>query len=193
VPIAAFGKKVFQVSSSRIYTIGNLSWSGSLETESQEKLKSKPSTYIKGEALDTLSVEVVLRRDFKIDVRKEIEAWQAIKSKATPDYFILGTKPIGKNKWLLKSVGVSETQIDGKGNIVRAKLQLEFEEYVRAGKPQDKTKSARGGIVNLNLAPSSYLADPPNKAENKRNNPNAISSLNTVVDVSPYSRGHLIQ
>jgi len=188
VPIASFAKKVFQVSSSRIYTISSLSWSGSLETESQEKLKSKPSTYIKGEALDTLSVEVVLRRDFKVDVRKEIEAWQAIKSKATPDYFILGTKPIGKNKWLLKSVGVSETQIDGKGNIVRAKLQLDFEEYVRAGKPQDKTKNVAKG-VSLNLTPSSYITNPPNKAENKRSNPNAVSSLHTSVEVSSYSPG----
>jgi hypothetical protein len=177
VPIATFQKKVFQVSSNSKYPLDGLGWSSSLNTESQEKLKSKPSTYIKGEALSPLSFTIPLRADLGINVRKEIESWEGILSKQSPDYFILGKKPIGKNKWLLKSVDVSETEIDGKGFLRKATVKLDFEEYVRAGKAEAKTSATASTTAiakttsGSNNPPSSYILKPPNKAEEKRDNP----------------------
>jgi hypothetical protein len=172
VPIATFQKKIFQVSTNSKYPLDGLGWSSSLNTESQEKLKSKPSTYIKGETLSTLSFTIPLRADLGINVRKEIDAWQAILSKQSPDYFILGKKPIGKNKWLLKSVDVSDTEIDGRGFLRKATLKLDLEEYVRAGKAEvKKSKSAPAKTSGSNIPPSSYIFKPPNKAEEKRDNP----------------------
>lgn len=175
MPIATFLNKVFQVSATRKNTLNGLTWSGELDTEAQEKLGSKPSTYIKGESLSSLSFDVPLRADFGIKVRAEIESWEAIKSKSKPGIFILGTKPVGKNQWLLKSVGVSDMDIDGRGNISKATLKLEFEEYVRAGqKPPESTgsKSVAIGTTPVNLKPSTYIFDPPDKAAEKRSNPN---------------------
>src|SRR5690554_3856033 len=117
MPIASFKNKVFQVSGNKKYLLDGLAWSSALDTESQEKIKSKPSTYIKGTALSPLSFTIPLFASLGIDVRKEIESWEDILSKQSPDIFILGTKPIGKNKWLLKSVGVSDTDIDGNGGL----------------------------------------------------------------------------
>jgi hypothetical protein len=175
MPIASFRGKVFQVSSNRKYTFSGLEWNSSLETEAQEKLKDKPSTYIKGESLNTMTFEIPLRADFGIDVRLEIESWEAIKSSTKPDIFILGTKPLGKNKWLLKSVAVSNVEIDNTGRILRAMLKLDFEEYIRAGKAQSNNSSlANASSSGLNLPPSNYIYDPPNKAEEKRNNPNVM-------------------
>ncbi len=182
MPIATFQNKVFQVSGNRKYPLDGLGWSSALNTESQEKLKSKPSTYIKGEDLSPLNFTIPLRADLGIDVRKEIESWESILSNQSPDFFILGTKPIGKNKWLLKSVGVSETEIDGKGFIRKATLKLDFEEYVRAGKAEAKqnnsaTSAARG--TSSNIQPNQYIFNPPNKPSEKRENPNLLVSLQT--------------
>lgn len=176
MPIASFQHKIFSVSSIKQYPLSGLNWSGSLETESQDKLKGKPSTYIKGESLSSMSFDIPLRVDFKVNPRKEIEDWEAIKSSAKPALFILGTKPVGKNKWLLKSVSVSDQEIDGKGNIIKALIKLEFEEYVRAGKATDssptKSHTTAKGVSGVTLPPSSYIFDPPDKSESKRINPN---------------------
>lgn len=179
MPIATFQKKIFQVSGDYKYPLNGLGWSSALNTESQEKLKSKPSTYIKGEDLSPLSLTIPLRTALGMDVRKEIESWEAILSKQSPDYFILGTKPIGRNKWLLKSVGVSETEIDGKGFLRKATLKLDFEEFVRAGKAEAKKVKSndKPGTTNLNLEPSQYIFKPPNKADERRDNPNASAAL----------------
>lgn len=190
MPIASFQKKVFQVSRNNKYILDGLVWSSSLSTESQDKLKSKPSTYIKGEALMPLSCTIPLRADLGHDVRKEIESWEAILSMQSPDLFILGAKPIGKNKWLLKSVGVSETDIDGKGRMRKALLKLDFEEYVRAGKAQAKgAKSNKAPAVSSGgstIQPNQYIFNDPNKSEVKRNNPNLTQS---VTQQSGYSMG----
>lgn len=175
MPIATFQKKVFQVSSDRKYTFNGLTWGAGLDTEAQEKLKDKPSTYIKGIGLNTLSIEITLRQDFGMNVRAEIEQWEAIRDKQIPDYFILGTKPVSKNKFLLKSVTVSDPEIDGRGRILKASLKLEFEEYVRAGKAQSKSGGAGGLAMGSTLTPLSYT-NPADKAENKRNNPNVAAA-----------------
>lgn len=197
MPIASFQGKTFSVSSSKVYTIDGLEWSGSLNLESQEKIKSKPSTYIKGQGLDTMSFDVPLRADLKVDVRKEIEAWEAIREKASPAFFVLGTKPLGRNKWLLKSVATTETQIDHKGRLIGARMKLSFEEYVRAGSEQKaastatakkakaKAKQSSTAKVNLNIVPTSYI----DKVEVKRVNPNAATARRNTVEAKLNSMG----
>lgn len=177
MPIASFHGKVFSVSSSKKYPITGLTMDSSLETEAQEKIKDKPSTYIKGESLSTMSFEIPLRSDFFINPRKQIEEWELIKSNAQPAVFILGSKPIGKNKWLLKSVSTTDIEIDGRGNILKATLKLEFEEYVRAGKASStKSNNESIGTSKTNLEPSNYLYDPPDKTSKRRSNPNIPQS-----------------
>jgi len=190
VPIATFKNKIFSVSASKIYTLTGMEWSGALDTESQEKLKSKPSTYIKGQTLGTMSFEIPLIAGKNINVRAQIEEWETIRDKAAPDYFILGKKPLGKYKWLLKSVSVSDIQIDNKGNILRAKLKLDFEEYVRAGSAQaskknKKEKKSDKTPVSLDIVPTSYI----DKVEAKRPNANAEAARRNTVEARLNSMG----
>lgn len=175
--IASFQKKVFQVSATSKYPLDGLGWSSALNTEAQEKLNAKPSTYIKGGTLSPLSFTVPLLTDLGINVRKEIESWEAIMNAQTADYFILGSKPIGKNKWLLKTVSVSDTVIDGKGYLRKANLKLDFEEYVRAGKAEEKKDSKTALTTGNNITPTSYI----DKTADKRINPNASEAYNRLL------------
>lgn len=194
MPIATYQGKTFSVSSGKVYTLDGLEWSGSINSEAQDKLKSKSSTYIKGLGLETMSFDVQLRADLKIDVRKEIEAWEAIRDKCSPAYFVLGTKPLSKNKWLLKSVSISDTRIDNKGRVYAASLNLSFEEYVRAGVAPKETAAGKGkrkgkgkpasGPVNLNLVPTSYI----DKVETKRQNTNAATAPSNSAN-KQFARG----
>lgn len=175
MPIASFKGKVFEVSASRVNTFDGLTWGGSLDTESQEKLGNKPSTYIRGSTLDSLSFEIPLRADLGHNVRSEIEAWESIRDSKSPDVFILGSKPVGKNKWLLKTVTATDNQIDNAGQLLKATVKLEFEEYVRSGKNQDKQKGT-AGTVSVGLVPAEIYS-PPTKTEEVRTNPNYNNSV----------------
>ncbi len=173
--IATFQNKVFQVSSNSIYTFEGLSWSGSLNTETQDKIGSKPSTYIKGENLMPLEFEIKLRADKNLDVRTEIEDWESIKSKANPSNFILGNKTIGKNKWLLKTVETSDMNIDNNGKILKATIKLSFEEFVRKGSASASTSNV--AFDTSTFEPDQNIYDPDDKSSDTRQNPNKYQSI----------------
>jgi hypothetical protein len=185
MPIAVFKNKSFQVSSNRIYTLNGLTWGGEIQSEAQEKLNSKPSTYIKGNGLNSMSFEVPLKLNIGVNPKKEIEDWEAIRDSLQSSIFILGSKPLGANKWLLKSVSVSNTIIDNKGTLIEATLKLEFEEFVRQGSAESAESSSGGSgttskkkaAVSTGIAPSDYIYKPATKVEQTRNNTNVTSAV----------------
>jgi hypothetical protein len=185
MPIAVFKNKSFQVSSKKVYTFNNFSWGGDIQSEVQEKLNSKPSTYIKGIGLGNMGFEIPLKSSLALNPKKEIEDWEAIRDSLQPAIFILGSKPLGSNKWLLKSANVSNVFIDNKGNVTEAMLKLEFEEFVRPGSAESSssssgassTTSKKKAAVSANIAPGDYIYKPATKTEQTRNNPNVTSSV----------------
>ncbi|KMT23014.1 phage tail protein [Clostridium cylindrosporum] len=159
MPIASFGKKVFSVSLNRVYTFNGYTRTSALSVEEQEVAGSKPSSYIKGSALDDLGITIELKKMKGIDVRKEINEWMAIKDSKTPENFILGGSRVGANKYLLVSVGESDVLIDNQGRVLSAKIDLKFKEFVRLGKKEEKPKTSKD-----------------DKSKNKRKNSNSKKS-----------------
>jgi phage protein U len=133
--IATFGTKVFQVSTSKMYTFNDFQYSSSLQTEKQEVLGRKPSTYNKGPDLDSMSFKIHIDAAFGVNPRVEMESWRAIMNAGVAYPFILGGKPLGSSKWLLVSVDESNVNIDNAGKILGVDIDLKFDEYVSAGKP----------------------------------------------------------
>jgi hypothetical protein len=196
MPIAVFKNKNFQVSSNRVYTLNGLTWGGEIQSEAQEKLNSKPSTYIKGIGLNNMSFEVPLKLNIGVNPKKEIEDWEAIRDSLQSSIFILGSKPLGANKWLLKSVNVSNTIIDNKGTLIEATLKLEFEEFVRQGSAESAESSSgrtskKKAAVSTGIAPSDYIYKPATKTEQRRNNLNVTSAVSkgTRVRTGTTTRG----
>ncbi|WP_054749593.1 phage tail protein [Ruminiclostridium josui] len=103
--IAAFANKTFQVSSKKIYTFDEFSTGTALQTEKQDVAGKKPSTYIKGPDLDTMSFTIPLSITFGNNVLYEYDSWKAIMAAQKAYRFILGNKPVG-GKWLLTSVAL---------------------------------------------------------------------------------------
>lgn len=177
MPIAVFQNKTFQVSNQKKYTFHDFTVSeGALVVENQEKLKSKPSSYIKGQALQNISFVVPLSVELGYNPLKEINDWEKIKQNAQPAIFLLGEKPYGQNKWLLVNSTPVDIMIDNKGNILKANLKLEFQEHVREGSPSSSnsngTSSTAAG-VSKTTPPSEAIFNPPDKKYTKRDNPNA--------------------
>lgn len=173
--IAIFASKTFQVSSRKIYTLDEFTVGSSLETETQDSANKKPSTYIKGPGLMAMSFNIAIKSMFGINVRKEYDEWNAVCEAGKAYPFILGGKPFGKNKWLLKGADLEEIIFDNKGNMISAALQLDFEEYIRAGSAKDSKNSKSPGISNEMYA--QLETEIFNTYDNKRSNPNVAVAV----------------
>lgn len=143
--IATFGDKVFSVSSNSILTFDGLSRGLGLEADAQEQDGQKPSTYIKGVSLETLKFTVALNSAMGIDVDGEIKSWETVLAAKIPYLFVLGDKPVIDNKFLLKTLNITDVVINGSGQKTKAKLDLDFEEYVRAGKKEEDKNTTSSG------------------------------------------------
>lgn len=192
--IAVFKNKTFQVSSNGVYTLNGLTWGGEIQAEAQDKLNSKPSTYIKGNGLKHMSFEIPLKTNLGMNVRNEMEDWEAIRDSLQSSIFMLGVKPLGSNKWLLKSVDISDTIINNKGILIQGTLRLDFEEFVRPGSVESSStssntssgssntspgKSTTKAAVNSNVTPSDYIYKPPTKAQQTRGNVNVNAAVSS--------------
>lgn len=171
--IALFGTKSFEVKKNKIYTFKGFEYGTSLQTEKQESAGKKPSTYNKGPNLNTLKINISLNATLGVNPRVEIEDWEAIKDAAIAYPFFLGNRPLGKNKWLLKEVGVIGTVIGNSGNIIAAEINLQFDEYVKSGiKTASSSTSAKSSpAINLDDVIEPNTLTTAEKAGLKRNNP----------------------
>lgn len=180
--IASFAGKTFQVSNSKVYTLTEFSTGGGLQTEKQDVAGKKPSTYIKGPDLETMGFSVPLNIMFGYNVQTEYDSWKTIMASQKAQNFILGGKPFG-GKWLLKSISLGDTQIDKKGTLIKGTLQLQFEEYVRAGSAKassSKTSTAKvKGISASDKSILDSLVSGSDKSSQKRTNTNAATAVSS--------------
>lgn len=170
--IAVFSSKVFQVELNKIYTFGDLKYSSSLETEKQDSEGSKPSTYLKGPGLDSFSIKMMLDSTFGINPRAEWEEWQDIMNAGIAYAFILGSKPLGPNKWLLVKVDPDNFITDNSGNILSLELSLQFDEYVRPGSKEASKSGTKSSSAPGLSSSEEKLLGPEDKSSAKRDNTN---------------------
>ncbi|HYE80882.1 MAG TPA: phage tail protein [Clostridia bacterium] len=145
--IGAYGSLVFSVSSQKVSTFDNLSLSASYNTETQEVIGKKPSTYKKGPGLDQISYDVTLDQTLGIDVEAEIKKWRDICKSGAVYHMNIGGKNISEFPLMLKSIEIAYKQIGADGKIVKVILSIKLEEYVRAGSAKSTgTGSGAGGV-----------------------------------------------
>ncbi len=176
--IASFAGKTFQVSNRKVYTLTGFTTGSTLQTEKQDVAGKKPSTYIKGPDLETMSFSVPLNIAFGYGVQAEYNSWKSIMNKQTAQSFILGGKPLG-GKWLLTGVSLNDTLIDKKGSLIKGTLELEFEEYARAGSAGAGSyaadmPAAKGGAADKSAV---TLASDAEKSSQKRENTNVSEAI----------------
>jgi hypothetical protein len=176
--IAIFAGKSFEVNSDMINTFNELQYGSSIQTEKQDSDKGKPSTYIKGSDLDTMSYNIQLDKSFGVEPRSEMEQWVDIMNDKRPYPFILGGRPMGGN-WLLVSVEADNIKVDSTGDILTMDLSLKFDEHVRDGSPQNDKESPpavkTSELDKIMAIPDGDLYGPDVTA--KRENPNFDGAL----------------
>lgn len=130
--VGCLGTFEFSVSSEYVKTFNELSWSGSARYSAHARHGTTALTEFTGLDPEELSFECVLDVSLGIsDVMKEIDKLRRIMERAEVRPLVIGNKYIGRYRWVVVSYRVTPTAYDGRGVILRAKVDLNLKEYLK--------------------------------------------------------------
>jgi hypothetical protein len=139
----SFGYQNFRADIKQIYTPNGISLEFGKQLETQGTTGKKPISYLKSVDLIRIPFKIHLSRRLGVGVESKIDAWKTMAENNIPYAFLIGGKPVSKNRFICTSAKANIKEIDKNGVIVTADLDITLEEY--AG------HSARVGILTENL------------------------------------------
>lgn len=139
----SFGYQNFRADINQIYTPNGISIEFGKELGTQETTGEKPVSYLKSINLIKIPFRIHLSRRLGVGVESKIDAWKTMAENNIPYAFLIGGKPVTKNRFVCTNVKVDIKEISKEGVIVTADLDITLEEY--AG------NSARVGLSTKEL------------------------------------------
>lgn len=127
--ICSFGYQNFRADISQVYTPNGISLEFGKDLETQGTTGKKPVLYLKGINLIKVSFKIHLSRRLGVGVESKIEAWKTMAENNIPYAFLIGGKPVSKNRFVCTSVKADIKEIGKNGVIVTADLDITLEEY----------------------------------------------------------------
>lgn len=124
--MAKWGPKTWEVSPNKIVALEGLGFSYAQVADNNTSTEEKKTTNERGTELFSISFTTTLHSGAGVDVREEIESWEALVTQV--NYFYLGGKRLGP-KLQLRKVTVGNTKLDDIGRMRLATLSFEFKEY----------------------------------------------------------------
>ncbi|MNW36145.1 Phage P2 GpU [compost metagenome] len=97
---------------------------------STEIILQKPRKQFLGPGLDTVSFTIVLDANLGMNPRPEMEKLLVYSRDGKVLSVVIGGKPLGQGKWSISGLTQNWTNVDNKGNVLQASLDVSLEEYV---------------------------------------------------------------
>ena len=170
--MAKWKSKTWEVSSKKVLALEGLSFSYTQVADENTSAEGKKLTNERGTELIPLAFTSVLHAGAGVDVRAEIESWEALVTQV--DYFYLNGKKLGP-KYQLRKVAVSDVKTDDFGRMLLATLSFEFKEYDAA------TTSVKVSTTALNVKASTE-----SKSQKKTTNTTAKNAKKKTIKVGDY-------
>ena len=127
--ICSFGYQNFKADINQIYTPNGISLEFGKQLESQGETGKKPVLYLKSVNLIKIAFKIHLSRRLGVGVESKIEAWKTMAENNIPYSFLIGGKPVSKNRFICSNAKADIKEIDKNGVIVTADLEITLEEY----------------------------------------------------------------
>nr|WP_249529740.1 phage tail protein [Paenibacillus brevis] len=123
------GSIVFTVTPDTIRTFTEFTRTSASRWANHEVLGKKPVSQFIGPGLDTVSFTMHLDVRYGINPRKELDALVELERSGKAMPLIIGGKGIGVSKFKITSLEQSWTEIDNRGNLLKASASITLEEY----------------------------------------------------------------
>ncbi|MGP1434973.1 MAG: phage tail protein [Catonella sp.] len=128
--IGNLGKLItFQVSSKKVLTFNDMERKVSGRWVVHDVIKGKPKSEFLGAGLQEVSLSVLLLSTMGVKPRKTLERIRKATERGERFTFVIGGKPISKNKWVITETSETWDVIFSKGELVQARIELNLREY----------------------------------------------------------------
>lgn len=128
--VGSFMGQTFKVSRKKNYTIKSLSGSAGADFATHERAGKKARSQYLGPKLQSYSVDIVLNAWNGIDPRKKRDFFVKKAEKGKADYFVIGSKPLSKNRFKITDVSDTWDEVMLNGKLVECSITLSIEEYL---------------------------------------------------------------
>lgn len=128
--IGFLGDIVFETSDKRILTFSNFTRSAESRWAKHEVLGKKPAQEFIGPGLDVITFTVILKGNFGLKPRQEMDRWLELCRKGNAETLVIGNKALGVDRWIVTSVSQMWDVIFNKGEVYSGKVDIQLEEYV---------------------------------------------------------------
>ncbi|PIC80549.1 hypothetical protein CSV75_01795 [Sporosarcina sp. P18a] len=135
--IGSFGTVVFEVTPKKINSFTDLEKSNKSRWSEHEIHGKKAKLEFEGAGLIDINYRLLLRVENGINPMKEIAKLEKMNDGGKAAPFILGSKPLSPNKFVITEISEALKNIDQRGNILSAEVTISLKEYVE-GKAQIK-------------------------------------------------------
>ena len=128
--IGNLGKLItFKVSSKKVLTFNDMTRKISGRWAVHEVIRGKPKSEFLGAALQEVSLTVMLSSSLGVKPRKTLERIRKAVEKGEHFTFVIGGKPVSKNKWKITEASEAWDIVMSKGELIQAKVELTLSEY----------------------------------------------------------------
>lgn len=128
--IGSFGNIVFQTSDQKILTPRGMQQTSGSNWALHDIFGGKQRAEYTGQALRTVSFEIMLSAELGVRPRKTLEELERIAEGREAYPLVIGGRPIGENPWRLVSLSETWDTVLNRGELISAKASLNLEEYV---------------------------------------------------------------
>ena len=128
--IGQLGDYEFEVSAQSIKTFDGLKMSEGASWTEHKVLGRKGLLEFTGLNAGSLSLKISLNENLGVEPLEEIAAFREYMEEGTAVIFMLGDEVIGSDYWAIESLDEEYSEIDSKGRVRRADLNLKLKEYV---------------------------------------------------------------
>lgn len=128
--IGQLGDYEFEVSAQSIKTFDGLKMSEGASWTEHKVLGRKGLLEFTGLNAGSLSLKISLNENLGVEPLEEIAAFREYMEEGAAVIFMLGDEVIGSDYWVIESLDEEYSEIDSKGRVRRADLNLKLKEYV---------------------------------------------------------------
>lgn len=134
--VGAIGSKelddviIFEVSDKKIMTFDNFVRNNKVRYTKHDVHLQKPLPEFIGPDLDTITFQIVLKAEFGVNPRKEMDKLIYIQRDGITISVIVGYGGFGYYRWTIQDLGMVWERVDNMGNLTSASCNLTLQEYV---------------------------------------------------------------
>lgn len=128
--IGFFGDIIFETSDKRILNFAGLKRDVESRIATHEIIGKKPATEYIGPGLQKVTFTVTLNGNHGVKPRAEMERWLAKVESGEVATLAIGGKPLGTDKWIVRSVSEAWDTVFNGGELFSGKIDVTLEEYI---------------------------------------------------------------